>query len=132
MKIPSWVSWGFGLFVLSLFLCWYVTCLTLSFNTVYFNSHYFFVILYSWTVIILAAFRPILNQSRCSLKPINFLWGLCPPDPPPTPPLALLVLAMLAFLLIMFIYGIISVYYLILYPAGFSDTHLGRIKMAWD
>ena len=131
MKIPSWVSWGFGLFVLSLFLCWYVTCLTLSFNTVYFNSHYFFVILYSWTVIILAAFRPILNQSRCSLKPINFLWGLCPPDPP-APPLALLVLAMLAFLLIMFIYGIISVYYLILYPAGFSDTHLGRIKMAWD
>ena len=43
-------------------------------------------------------------------------------------PLAPLTLAMLAFLLIMFTPGIISTFYLILFPADFSDIHPGHNK----
>ena len=77
-------------------------------------------------MIILAAFKSILSQSRYSLEPKKTAEGLrAPPDPP-----ALLTLAMLTFLLIMFTSGIISIFYLILFPAGFSGRHLGHNKTA--
>ena len=63
----------------------------------------------------------ILSQSRCSLEPKKT------PDP-----LALLTLAMIAFLLIMFTPGIMSVFYLILIPASFSDIHPCYNKMMQD
>ena len=49
----------------------YVTCLTLSFNTVYvpFHLHEFLVHLKSRTVIIVVAFNSVLSQTRCSLEP---------------------------------------------------------------
>ena len=112
------------LLVLAFLLCYfifdsYVTCLTLSFHNVYmyFHSHYFFVRLLSWTVVILATFKSILSWSRCSLGPKNFLTGASPLKPPlrgsehshPTQPPAPLKVAMLAFLLIMFTRGIMSV-----------------------
>ena len=45
-------------------------------------------------------------------------------------PAAPLALTMLAFLLIMFTPEIMSVFYLILFPTGFSDIHRGHNKMA--
>ena len=42
------------------------------------------------------------------------------------------MLATLAFLLIMFTPGIIPVFYLILFPAGFSDTHPGQKTTTQD
>ena len=61
----------------------YITCLTLSFHTVYvyFHSHYFFVRLYPWTVVISATFKSILSQSKSSLGPNNFLTGATPQNP---------------------------------------------------
>ena len=58
----------------------YITCLTLSFNTVhvYFYSPQLFLCLYSWTLIILTTFKSILSQSKCSLEPKNFLRVPCP------------------------------------------------------
>ena len=52
----------------------YGTWSTLSIDTavyVYFHSYFFFFFLHlqSWAVIILAAFKSILSQSRCSLEP---------------------------------------------------------------
>ena len=57
----------------------YVTCLILSFSIlyVYFHSHKFFVHLQSPRVFVLATFKSILSQSRCSLEPKN----VAPPDP---------------------------------------------------
>ena len=84
----------------------------------------------------LTTFKSILSQSRCSLEPKNFLRGLHPLNPllrgsehPPEPP-ALLTLATIAFPLIMFTAGIISVFYLTLFPAGFPNIHPGHNKMA--
>ena len=78
------------LLVLAFLLCYfifdsYVVYLTLSFHIVYvnFNLHNFFVRLQSLTVLILATFKCILNQSRCSLEPKNFLMGASPLKPPP-------------------------------------------------
>ena len=116
----------------------YVTCLTLNFNTVYvpFHPHGFLVHLKSRTVIIVVAFNSVLSQTRCSLEPRKCLRGqstlnllLRGSEYPGVPP-ALLMLATLAFLLIMFTCGIIFVFYLILFPAGFSDIHLGHNKTA--
>ena len=45
-----------------------------------------------------------------------------PPPHPPDPPVSL-TLATLAFLLTMFIPGMMSVFYLILFLADFSDLH---------
>ena len=70
-----------------------------------------------------------MSQFRCSLDPKNFLRGLCPAEglrASTTP----LMPATLAFLLIMFTPGIIFVFYLILFPAGFSDIYPGHNK-AW-
>ena len=92
----------------------------------------FILIFGSWIVLNSPYFNHIeicLSQSRCSLEPKNFLWGLQPLnallrvlDPP-----ALLMLATLAFPLIMFAPGIISVFYL-MFPAGFYDIHPGPEK----
>ena len=60
---------------------------------------------------ILAAFKSILSQSRCSLELKNFLSGSPLPKPPaeghrvPSDPAALLILAALAFPLIIFTVG---------------------------
>ena len=43
-----------------------------------------------------------------------------------------LTLTTLAFLLITFTPGIMSVFYLILFPASFSDKHPGHNNMAWE
>ena len=51
--------------------------------------------------------------------------GLRPPPDPPDPP-GTLALSMLAFLLIMITLEIMSVFYLILFPTGFFDTHPGQ------
>ena len=61
----------------------YITSLTLSLNTIYvsFHSHFFFFLFVPWTVIILVALKSILDQSRCSLEPKNFLRVLCPLKP---------------------------------------------------
>ena len=62
--------------------------------------------------------KKLIKNSRTSFKNFPLLRvSECPPDPP-----ALLMLATLAFLLIMFTSGIMYVFYLILFPAGFSDT----------
>ena len=111
----------------------YVACLTLRFNTVYvyFHSHQFFVCLQSCTVTILVAFKSVLSQSRCSYSlKCN---PCCRPHSTPLYPSALLTFVMSAFLLIMFTPGIMSVFYLILFPAGFFfffffDIHLGHVK----
>ena len=50
---------------------------------------------------------------------------------PPEPPV-LLMFATLTFLLNMFTLGIMSVFYLIFFPVGFSDIHHGHNKTAWD
>ena len=85
-KIPSWVSCKFDLFMLSLYV-WFIYYLldfllkhyicVLPFHIFVFAC-FFFV---PWTVIILAALKSILNQSRCSLEPKNFLRVLCPLKP---------------------------------------------------
>ena len=75
-------------------------------------------------------FKSILSQSRYSLELKNspLLRGSeHPPDPS-----VLLTLATLAFPLIMFTTGIMYVFYLILFLAGFSDMHPGYNKTAWD
>ena len=64
----------------------YITSLTFCLNTiyVYFHSTFLFLLVFffvPWTVIILAALKSILNQSRCSLEPKNFLRVLCPLKP---------------------------------------------------
>ena len=50
---------------------------------------------------------------------------------PPAPP-ALSASATLAFPLIMFTPGIMYVFYLILFPAGFYDIHPGHNKTVYD
>ena len=51
-----------------------IICFTVSFNTLYahVHQHQFVVYLEFFTVIILAAFKSILNQSRYSLEPESF------------------------------------------------------------
>ena len=59
--------------------------MTVGFNTVFAYVHphyyyyYFFLRLQFWTIIVSAAFKFILNQSRCSLEPKNFLKGFRTP-----------------------------------------------------
>ena len=91
--------------------------------------------LQSGAVIVSATSKSISSQSRCFLEPKTFLRGLSPvklplrgSEHPPDHP-APFTLTMLAFLL-MFISGIMSVFYLILFLAGFSDTHPGHNKTA--
>ena len=79
----------------------------------------------------LTTFKSILSQSKQ-----NFLRGLHLLNPllrgsehSPEPP-ALLTLATIGFPLIMFTAGIISVFYLTLFPAGFPDILPGHNKMA--
>ena len=57
----------------------YITCLTLSLCT---SIQINFFLLLSRTVFISAALKSILNQSRCSLEPKNFLRALRPLNPP--------------------------------------------------
>ena len=65
-----------------------------------------------------------MSQSRCSLEPFfSPDEGLrAPLQNPPVP----LILATLASPVITFNPGIMSVFYLILFPAGFSDIHLAH------
>ena len=59
----------FGLFLFHYIFDLYITCLTLSFNTIYvLQFTLVFLYLWSWTVNISAAFKSILSQSRCSLE----------------------------------------------------------------
>ena len=58
-----------------------------------------------------------------SSAPLNLLWGDLS---------TLLTLTMLAFPLIIFTPGIMSVFYLMLIPAGFSDIHPGHNKTTWE
>ena len=107
---PDW------LLALTLCMC---TSIHINFWCIYSFEHY----------LILGAFKSILSQSRCSSEPkvFSLLRGSeCPPDP-----LALLMLTTLAFLLIMFTPGIMYVFYLILFPADFSDIH-PRYNKTWD
>ena len=56
-----------------------------------------------------------------------------PPHPPPTPDHpAPLTFDTLAFPWSMFTSGIISVFYIILFPTGFSNIHLQHYKTIWD
>ena len=102
------------------------------FNTICTSIHFSFWCVYclEWYCI-----QICLSQFRCLLEPKNFLRGHHPPKSPaeglrasPTP----LVPATLAFLLIMFTPGIMYVFYLILFLAGFSDIHPGHNKMPQD
>ena len=55
------------------------------------------------------------------------------PPPPPTPDHpAPLTFDTLAFPWSMFTSGIISVFYIILFPTGFSNIHLQHYKTIWD
>ena len=56
------------------------------------------------------------------LSPLKFMLKDSERPPDPVAPLTL------SFPLIMFAFGIIFVFYLILFPAGFSDIHLGIVK----
>ena len=90
-KIPSSVSFGFRLFVLLLYLCLICYLLDSTLTLLYMCIA---LILCAFIVsIILASFKSIINQSRCSLEPKSFLRGLCPlksllrvsEHPPPEP-----------------------------------------------
>ena len=53
----------------------YITCLTLSFNTVCVLPFTLILCVFIVLNIISAALKSILSQFRCSLEPENFLWG---------------------------------------------------------
>ena len=73
----------------------YITCLTVSFDTVYAFIDIHFLCFFSFKLIILVAFKSVSSQSRCSLEPEHFLRGAGPLPPlnpywmglrpPPTP-----------------------------------------------
>ena len=69
----------------------------------------------------------------CTSIHINF-WYINPllRGSGPPRPLALLTLTRLAFVLVMFTPGIMSVFYLNLFPAVFSDIHPGHNRKAQD
>ena len=119
--IPSWFSFGFWPFCFvmlslthmlpaqhlyfTLYMCTHYSHYIITLHHIKLHSHYFSVCLFSWKVIILAAFKSILGQSRCLLEPKKALLlkptlrdSECPVRPPP----AMLTGATPVFLLIMF------------------------------
>ena len=120
--------WPFCVVIISLTHMLPARLLALTLYTCAFIQINFFVRLWSWTVIISAAFNFFLSQSRCSLKPKNFLKRFFPLKPllrgsehPQKPHLHL---CSLSCWLCLFLES--CVFYLILFPAGFSNIHPGQ------